>query len=94
MSKPDSAEFARQMLHHLAAISADVEENKLLLCDLLAEVKRLPVDQVRNHYAKLTAERSDKLYLMSCDEAKIDPPSDDPPDDPLPPPALEVNPRV
>ena len=95
MSQPDAKEYARQILHHLAAIGAEVEENKLLLCDLLAEVKRIPVEQVRQHYAEVTRQRTDALYLMSCDEAKIAPPSaaEDVGGE-VPPPDQGTNPRM
>jgi hypothetical protein len=96
MSKPDSAEFARQVLYHLAAIGAEVEANNLLLAELVAEIKRLPADQVRSHFAEWKQKRIDHLYQTSCAEAKIDPPSDDPPNDPPPPPFPNrgANPRV
>lgn len=89
MNTPDSKEFARQVLYHLSAIGAEVEENKLLLCDILAQIKSLPVEQVRNHYKEVTDERAGNLYKQSCAEAKLDPPTEED----LPDQAPEANPR-
>lgn len=71
MSQPDTNEFARQVLLHLASNSAQIEELKLLVCDVLAEVTSLPVEQIQDRYTKAAVQRASQLYEESLQAAKI-----------------------
>jgi len=85
IEKPDAEEFARTVLHTLAALSAEVKELKLLLCDALAQIKHLPAEQIRSHYNQMVLEETDRLYFQYLDAAKIPPaPRDGPSEDPNP----------
>jgi hypothetical protein len=74
--KPDANEFARTVLFNLAALTAEVHELKCLLADAVAEIKRLPVEQVRNQYSERAAEHADELYRQYLEDAKIPVPED------------------
>ena len=94
MSQPDSHEFARQMLYHMAALTAELEETKLLLCDALSKITNRPAEEIRSHYKDHVQQRTDHLYFSSLRAAKIDVPGETgPPDDP-PFPGREADPRV
>jgi hypothetical protein len=84
MKKPDTEEFARQVLYHLAALSAEVHENKLLLAQIIGHLTRRPPAEFLNQWKEELEQMTDRLYERSLEAAKIDPPTEDPP----PPPAL------
>lgn len=75
--KPDPTEFAREVLYHLAALSAEVREVKYLLCDEMADSRKIPPEQVRERYAEFVTRLTGKLYDDSKEAARI-PPADGP----------------
>lgn len=85
---PDANEFARTVLYNLAALSAEVEELKLLQCDTLAQLTSRPAEEFRTRYQSAVETRTAHLYHTFCESAKLMPPPSDPD-----PPSLEANPR-
>jgi len=92
--KPDANAFARETLHHLAALGGEVSEVKHLLTEVLGHLKSLPSEQFqdrwKDHREKMTA----GLYLESLTAANIPVPSDDPPDDDPPPRQAQGGDRI
>ena len=88
--KPDLNEYARTVLHTLAALSAEVYELKCLQAEVLAKLTSLPVEQIRHHYKDMVAKHTARLYEGYLEDTKIPPFPPDPPEFRFP--GREVNP--
>jgi hypothetical protein len=73
MTKANPDEFARQVLHSLAALGAEVEINRRLLCDVLAHLGQKPAEEIHLRYVKEAMKQTDESYLESCAEVNLDP---------------------
>ncbi len=73
MNKPNAEEFAHQVLHSLAALSAEMELNRKLLCDVLAHLEKIPAREIRTRYVAETMKRTDEIYAEACAAVNLDP---------------------
>jgi hypothetical protein len=71
MEKPDFAEFARNILWHLTWLRAEVQANRSLLAQVLANQTGRPAKEFEDLWAKEIEEHQKAMYLQALDEVKI-----------------------
>ena len=79
MSQPDSKQFAKHLLWHIASLRADIGQFRHQYLGYMASLSGTPEKELDEKWKQQHAEIRDAIYQQALRDAKIDDHPDEPP---------------